>query len=191
MTINATLDKTRKDIERTLADLDKTPLYAVVGVTDLAVEKIRIARARVETVQTDVRSAPAQVRALPVKAQTAVEDAITTALTAYDVLAGRGKNLVTRVRRQQSTADLTGQAKSTVARAKSTTTTVKKQTAATKKSASTSASTAKRSAAETGGTARKSAGRAKSSAKATTTSARKTTAAAQRTTAATASKVGT
>ena len=190
MTINATLDKTRKDIERTLADLDKTPLYAVVGVTDLAVEKIRIARARVETVQTDVRSAPAQVRALPVKAQTAVEDAITTALTAYDVLAGRGKNLVTRVRRQQSTADLTGQAKSTVARAKSTTTTVKKQTAATKKSASTSASTAKRSAAETG-TARKSAGRAKSSAKATNTSARKTTAAAKKTTAATASKVGT
>lgn len=215
MTINTTLDKTRKDLERTLSDMDKTPLYAVVGATDLAVERIRTARselstrasqfdpkalrdqaqstitARVETWQADVRSAPDQARDLPVKAQAVVGDAIASALTAYGDLAGRGKSLVTRVRRQQSTADLTDQAKSTVARAKSTTTTAKKQSAATKRSAGATAGTAKQSVTNTGGTAKKSTTRVKSSAKATTTSARKTTTAAKKATTATASKVGT
>jgi len=215
MTINTTLDKTRKDLERTLSDMDKTPLYAVVGATDLAVEKIRTARAelsaraskldakvlrdqaqatvtsRVETFQADMRAAPDQARDLPVRAQVVVGEAIATALTAYGDLAGRGKNLVTRVRRQQPTADLTDQAKSTVARAKSTGTTAKKQAAATKRTASASAGTVKQSAGETGGTAKESATRAKTSAKATATTARKTTAAAKRATTATASKVGT
>jgi hypothetical protein len=214
MPINTTLEKTRKDLERTLADVDKTPLYAVVGVTDLAVEKIRVARAelssrasrldlksvrdqaqvavahRVAAVQSDVASAPEHAKALPVKAQVALGEVMGTALTAYGDLAGRGKNLVTRVRRQQSTTDLTDQAKSTAARAKSTATTVKKQAATTKRSASAATTTATRSAAETGGTAKKSAGRAKSSAKATTTSAKKTATAAKKATSVTASKVG-
>src|SRR5680860_946209 len=141
MPINTTLDKTRRDLERTLADVDKTPLYAVVGVTDLAVEKIRVARAelrsrvshldakafrdqaqtavaqRIAAVQSDVTAVPEQAKALPVRAQAALGEAIGTALTAYGDLAGRGKTLVNRVRRQQSTADLTDQAKSTAARA--------------------------------------------------------------------------
>lgn len=214
MPINTTLDKTRKDLERTLADVDKTPLYAVVGATDLAVEKIRVARAelstrasqfdpkalrdqvqatvaqRIASVQFDVKSAPEQAKALPVKAQAALNEAIATALTAYGDLAGRGKSLVTRVRGQQATADLTDQAKSTVARAKATTTTVRNQTAATKRSAGATATTAKQAAGETTEAAKKSVNRAKSSAKATTTSAKKTATAAQRATSVTASKVG-
>lgn len=203
--------KTRKDIERTLADVDKTPLYAVMGATDLAVEKIRAARFelstrasqfdaktlrdqaqatvthRIASVQDDVKSAPEQVKNLPGKAQAALGEAVATALTAYGDLAGRGKGLVTRVRRQQATADLTDQAKSTVARAKSTKTTVKKQSVATKQSAT---ATARQSASETAETAKGAASRTKTSAKATTTSVKKTATAAKKAAAVTASKVG-
>ena len=214
MPINTTLDKTRRDLERTLADVDKTPLYAVVGVTDLAVEKIRVARAelrsrvshldakafrdqaqttvaqRIAAVQSDVTAVPEQAKALPVRAQAALGEAMGTALTAYGDLAGRGKTLVNRVRRQQSTADLTDHIKSTAARAKATNTTVKKQTAGTKSSASAATTTASHSATQTTTAAKKSVSRAKSSAKATTTSAKKTATAAKKATSVTASKVG-
>jgi len=183
MPITSTFDKTRKDLERTLADIDPTPLYAVVGAGDLAVEKIRTARAglsvRAESVQADVLAAPAQAKALPTKAQSAVGGAIATAMTTYGELASRGKKLVTRVGGQQATTDLQTQAESTVARAKATTTTVKKQAATTRRSAAATASTAK-----------KSAGRAKSPAKATVTSAKKTASATKKATATGASKVG-
>ncbi len=203
MPLNPTLDKTRKDLERVLGEIDKTPLYAVVGVGDLAVEKIRGARteltaraatfdpqafrnqaqatlnARVGSFQEDVKATPEQVKTLPTKAQAALAELLANALATYDVLAGRGKGLVTRVSHQQSTSDLHDQAKSTVARAKATTTTVKKQAAATKKSAS-----------STVGTAKKSASKARTSAKATTTSAKKTATAAQKATSAAADKVG-
>lgn len=183
MPITTTFDKTRKDLERTLADIDPTPLYAVVGAGDLAVEKIRAARAelssRAESVQSEVLGAPAQAKALPTKAQSAVGEAIATALTTYSELASRGKKLVTRVGGQQATQDLRAQAKSTGSSAKATTTTAKKQAAATRKSAATTASTAK-----------KSTGRAKTPAKATATSAKKTASAAKRAAATGASKVG-
>lgn len=183
MPITTTFDKTRKDLERTLADIDPTPLYAVVGVGDLAVEKIRTARTelsiRAESVQADVLSAPAQAKALPTRAQSAVGEAIAAARTAYGELASRGKKLVTRVGSQQATQDLQEQAKSTAARAKATTTTVKKQAATTQRSAATTTSTAK-----------KSADRVKTPAKATATSAKKTASAAKKATAAGASKVG-
>ena len=80
-----------KDLEETLAN--STPLLAVVGAGDLAVEKIRAAReelagraasfdpkafrdqaqasfsGRVEALQAELLSAPDQIRALPEKAQ--------------------------------------------------------------------------------------------------------------------------
>ncbi len=214
MPFNITMDKARKDIERTFADVDKTPLYAVVGVTDLAAEKLRSARTelsaraaqfdpktlrdqaqttvsqRMTSMQTELRSAPEQARGLPLRAQSALDEVVATAVTAYGDLAGRGKTLVTRVRRQQATQNLADQAKSTVSRAKSTRTTVKNQAATVKSSATATAETAKESVGETATTVKQSASRAKSSGKATTTSAKKTAAAAKKATSATASKVG-
>lgn len=178
MPLTSVLDKTRTDLERALSDLDKSPLYAVVGVGDLAVSKLRNARGEID------------VQSVPSKAQGLLGDAIVSAFSAYGDLAGRGKSLVTRVRRQQATSDLQEQAKSTVARAKATRTTVKKQASATQQSAAATTSTAKKSAAATKSTAKKSAGRARSSVKATTTSAKKTASATQKASNAAATKTG-
>lgn len=168
MPLTSVLDKTRTDLERALSDLDKTPLYAVVGMGDLAVATLRNARGEID------------VQSVPSKAQGLLGDAIVSAFSAYGDLASRGKSLVTRVRRQQATSDLQEQAKSSVARAKATRTTVKKQASTTKQSAAAATSTARKSAAATTSTAKKSASRAKSSAKATTTSAKKTASATKK-----------
>ena len=192
MPLTSALDKTRKDLERTISELDKTPLYAVVGAGDLAVAKLRDVRGELnaraakldphalrDQTEASVAASIESVQSVPTKAQGLLGEVIASAFTTYDELAGRGKSLVTRVRRQQSTADLQEQATSTVARAKATATTVKKQTRASKKSASATTSTAK-----------KSASRAKSSAKATTTSAKKTASATKKASNAAAIKVG-
>ena len=96
---------------------DRTPLYAAVGAGDLAVEKIRAARqkldgtsfreaqarvtARVNAVQADVRSSPQQVLDLPVRLQAALADVVSTALsgtvTTYAELAGRGRTVISGV----------------------------------------------------------------------------------------------
>ena len=187
MTIATTLEKT----------LDKTPLYAVVGVGDVAVATLRNARAELnaraasidpnafrDQARATVESVQAEVRSAPARAQDLLGEMIATAFTAYGELAGRGKSLVTRVERQQATSDLQEQAKNTVSRAKATSTTAKKQ-------ASSTASAAKKATTSTTRTAKKSARRTTTSAKATTTSARKTASATKKATAAAANKTGT
>ncbi|MGH3502116.1 MAG: hypothetical protein ACRDQA_14710 [Nocardioidaceae bacterium] len=205
MTLISTLDKARKDLETTITT--STPLYAVVGAGDLAVEKIRDAGAelttraskldpkalrdqtqtsvatRVEAVQSDVRAAPEQVKALPAKAQAVFGDYVTTATSTYDALSGRGKSLVTRIRKQQATEDLQQQAKATTSKAKATTTTARK-------SAASAGSTAKRQASTTASTAKKSAAATKRSTKATGTSAKRTAGTAAKATKSGATKVG-
>ena len=203
MAIPATFDKTRKDLEKALAD--STPLLAVVGAGDLAVEKLRKAGAglnaraidlntrvskvdatavrgqakarveglqsalqsRVDAVQADVLAAPDQVKTLPSKAQAALDATYSTALSTYEDLAGRGKTLVTRIRKQQATVDLEQQAGSTVSHAKGTATTAKKSASRTKSAAKSTKTTAKKQAKAT-----------TSSAKATSTAAQKTAKAA-------------
>lgn len=189
MTPHATLDKTRKDLEKVLAD--STALHAVIGAGDLAVAKLREARgewsaraarldaqvlreqaqqaqqtlvARVGAVQADVKSAPQQVRALPTKAQAAFEEALSTAVTAYADLAGRGRELVTRVRSSEAAADLQEQVQTTVSQAKATTATAKKGAEATRRSAKTTTHTAKKHADETASAAKGAAGSAKKTA---------------------------
>lgn len=163
--LEKSLENARKDLEKTLTD--PTPLYAVVGVTDLAVAKLRAVRDRLDPkvlrdqTQTTVESVQADMMDAPVQAQAALEDAVASARSAYTELAGRGKSLVQRVRRQQATADLRSQAKSTVSHAKATSTSAKKAAANTKRSA-----------------------------KSTATSARKTTSTAKKATSSTAKKVG-
>ncbi len=201
MALNANLEKTRKDLEKTLAN--STAFHVVVGAGDLAVEKLRVVRAelssraasfdakalrdqatttvaaRAGSVQDDVRAAPEQVKALPVKAQAVLEEVVASALSTYGELAGRGKKVVGLVSNQQATTDLKKQAKTTVTQAKAATTTAKKSAASTKTSAKATATTAKKSAAKT-----------KSAAKATTTSAKKTATAAKKATEDTAAKLG-
>lgn len=195
------IEKTRKDIESTLSD--PTPLYAVVGIADVAAATIRSARAelgaraasldprsigelartrlvaRVDAVQSDVKATPGQVKTLPSRAQSLLDDAVSGAISTYSGLAGRGKTLVTRVRKQEATAELQDRAKATTAKVKAAGTTAKKSAAATK-TATKSATT----------TTRKSAAATKTSAKAAATSSKKSAATARKAAGAAGAKLG-
>lgn len=191
-----------------------TPVYAVVGVTDLAVEKVREAQARatrlrpelaLQTLQTSVQQAPT----------TAVAKTLETAGRAeetYDELAARGKSLVKRIKDQRATQDLLAQSKMTLSRGKAAVTTARKVVDDTLPAARSTLTTARRDSNEvvddtqrtvakkttgtksaarrTATTARKRTTTAKSTAKAATTSAHKTATAATKATEAAAAKVG-
>ncbi|MER7244547.1 hypothetical protein [Kribbella sp. NPDC000426] len=130
-----------------------TPFYAIAGAGDLAVEKFRaisedvtarfakldqktlqteLTKAQVElnkrfeAIVADAKTAPAKLRELPKTAQAGFTTVLGQAEETYEDLAGRGKDLVERIRHQQATEDLETQAKATVSKAKATRTTVKK-----------------------------------------------------------------
>ncbi|MFC6160972.1 hypothetical protein [Kribbella jiaozuonensis] len=130
-----------------------TPFYAIAGAGDLAVEKFRaisedvtarFAKLDQKTLQTeltkaqselnkrfeaivaDAKTAPAKLRELPKTAQVGFTTVLGQAEETYEDLAGRGKDLVERIRHQQATEDFEAQAKSTVSKVKATRTTVKK-----------------------------------------------------------------
>src|SRR6266511_2206085 len=93
-----------------------TPLYAIAGAGDLAVEKIReygddlsnrvvSLKDQPKTVQTeltkqfekltaDAKTVPAKLRELPFFVQSSVNTVLGEAEATYDELAGRGKKLV-------------------------------------------------------------------------------------------------
>jgi hypothetical protein len=130
-----------------------TPLYVIAGAGDLAVEKFRavsedvtarFAKLDQKTLQTeltkrqteltkrlealvaDAKTAPAKLRELPAVAQAGFTTVLGQAEETYEDLAGRGKDLVTRIRSQKATEDLVSQAKTTVSKAKATRTTARK-----------------------------------------------------------------
>lgn len=130
-----------------------TPFYVIAGAGDLAVEKFRavsedvtarfakldqkslqaeLTKAqtevgkRFEALVADARTAPAKLRELPAAAQAGFTGVLGQAEETYDDLAGRGKDLVERIRSQKATEDLVTQAKTTVSKAKATRTTTKK-----------------------------------------------------------------
>jgi len=142
-----------KSIEKSL---DSKPVYAVAGVGDLAVEKLRELSARlsalssvrvepkdvqeqVGTLQKDARArlghVQEAVRELPEQAQSVVGLLVATANDLYGDLAERGENVVGRIRRQNATGNLKDQALSTVRRAKATKTTATKGATSTKRAA--------------------------------------------------------
>ncbi len=199
MPIATSIDKTRAELRRALAELDAAPLYAVIGASDLAVERLRVAgaelatraanfdakalrdeaQAHVEAIQADVLRSPEQVTELPAKAQAAVGEAISVALTTYGRFVGRGKELANRVSQQEASQDLHERAKNTPAEATVTATKVKGQAATAKKTAArkTAAkkSAARKSAAKKApASATPAAKKTKTSANAAATSARKT-----------------
>jgi hypothetical protein len=173
MTFASTIDKTRKDIEKALGD--KSPLLVLAGVSDLAAERVRAARAELaaraesfdaqalrDQAQARIAALPALAHDLPAKAEDAVTVVVSSALDAYGDLNERGRTLVSRVRGQQATSDLADQAATTAAKAKAASTTAKKSTRA-------SAASAK-----------KSASRTKTAGKSAATSAKKTAKAAKK-----------
>ena len=127
----AVIDDLRKTI-------DTTPLYALAGVTDLAVAKVREARTdlthRAEAARADLAPSAVQARATAFAEQLKEMPALALnqgmvvsgkVAEGYDGLAVRGKDVVTRVRTQQSTQDLFAQAETTVSQAKGAVTTAR------------------------------------------------------------------
>jgi len=172
MTLTTQLDKARKDLEKTVTDLEKAladprPLYAVVGLGDLAVGFVREAGSELATraatfdaaalrdqaqarVNARMGSAQADMKGAPEKARTLFGEYVDAAASAYDGLAGRGQKLVTRIRNQQATEDLQSQARSTATRTKAATTTAKKSASATRRSAKAASTSAKKTASAAG-----------------------------------------
>lgn len=125
------------DLRKSLTDA--TPVLAAVGVTDLAVEKIRDARGRAGQVRAELDVNTLQSRASQRVAEVAEQAQQVPALAlngslvaasrvqeSYDALASRGEKLVKRVRTQKATKDLLAQVETTVAMGKGAVTTVRR-----------------------------------------------------------------
>ncbi len=185
--------------------IDTTPVFAAVGLTDLAVEKVRDASARATAVRLDLDPTALQTRAqarvhvvaeqaqeLPALALNRSLEIAGKAAESYESIAARGEKLVKRVRTQKATQDLLAQAESTVALGKGAVTTVRKSATGIQRSAKATLTTGRKEAAtvaetvvgtvaaesaEAGTAAKASAKRTRTAAKRTATTAKKSTAA--------------
>jgi len=140
---------------------DTTPVYAVVGATDVAVEKVREARVRAVAVRAelapDVLTHKVAKRANKVaeQAQQAPAFALNRTLEiagkaqeSYDNLADRGEKLVHRLRDQKATKDLLDQAGNTVSLGKGAVTTARRAANDTQRAAKATLTTGRREAAK-------------------------------------------
>lgn len=143
------------DIKKNVTEA--TPVYAAVGVTDLAVEKVRDARS--QAVAARKALAPAEITAQAEKAAKQVQEAPAVlfnrgrvfagkAQEQYDALAARGEKLVDRIRNQKSTQDLLHQVDQTVSVGKGAVTTVRNAVTETERSARATLTTGRREAAK-------------------------------------------
>lgn len=193
-----------KDIRKTVTDT--TPVYAVVGVTDLAVERLREARARATAARHDLSVSVVQEKAvkrfekvseqaqqLPTQVRDQTTEVADKAKETYSELAVRGEKLVKRLRNQKSTQNLFEQAGNTVSLGKGAVTTVRNAAHDTQHAAMVTLATGRRevesvatSVAEdvkaTGHSVQKAAATTVDSAEETATTVKKSTAAAQRAT---------
>jgi heparin binding hemagglutinin HbhA len=143
------------DIKKALTD--STPLYAVAGAGDLAVEKLREVPGRLSTIKVEpkvvqdrvtgsLNSFQDDVKTLPEKAQSFALIQVGKANEAYEELAKRGKVIVGRIRRQKATQDLKAQAQVTAESAKATETTARKAVGSTQRAAKGTATSATKTA---------------------------------------------
>lgn len=198
------------DIKKTAADTG----YAVVGLTDIAVERVRGASARAAAVRSEleVKKVQDRVEQVPTRAVTLGLEAAGKVEETYGELSARGKRLVERIKKQRATQDLLNQGKVAVSRTKAAVTTARRGGEQTGDAAAETVKTAKRDASataretkkvarrrsqptkaaaeKTAETARRRASTTKSATKAATTSATKTAEAAVRATEDAAAKVG-
>lgn len=195
-----------KDIRKTVTDT--TPVFAAVGVTDLAVEIVRDAGVRAAAVRAEFDVTTLQNKAIkraekvadqaqhiPALALNQTLEVAGKAQQTYSELAVRGHKLVTRLRNQKATKDLFAQAGSTVSLGKGAVTTVRKAAVDTQRVAKATLTTGRheaevvigsvvasvnRETKATTGTARKSAATTRTAVKRTSTTAKKSTTAAKR-----------
>jgi hypothetical protein len=193
-----------KDIRKTVTDT--TPVYAVVGVTDLAVETLRDARTRAAAARHGLSVSVLQEKAvkrfdkvseqaqqIPTQVRDQTTEVAGKAKETYSELAVRGEKLVKRIRNQKSTQNLFTQAGNTVSLGKGAVTTVRKAAYDTQQAAKVTLTTGRRGAGSvtasvqddikaTGRTVNEAAVTTLASAEETVTAAKKSTAAAQRAT---------
>jgi hypothetical protein len=196
------------DIRKTVTDA--TPVLAAVGLTDLAVEKVRNARAKATGVRIDIDPAVLQSKAqarvaevteqaqeLPALALNRSLELASKAQESYESFAVRGEQLVKRVRTQKSTKDLIAQAEATLSLGKGAVTTVRRSATDIQRSAKATLTTGRKEAAvaadavadsvtaeatEAATAVKQSAARTRTAAKRTTTTAKKSAAASKRAT---------
>ena len=106
------------------------PLFAFVGVADLAIEQAKEVpadvTARVSKVQARLSEVPAQVRELPTSVQARVEQVSEKATDLYTQLTIRGERLVTQIRRQPATEAAIAEGKEAVRKAEAAATAARK-----------------------------------------------------------------
>jgi heparin binding hemagglutinin HbhA len=108
------------DVTARFAKLDQKTLQVELTKAQSELTK------RFDAIVADAKTAPAKLRELPATAQAGFTVVLGQAEETYEDLAGRGKDLVERIRSQKATEDLAAQAKTTVSKAKATRTTAKK-----------------------------------------------------------------
>ncbi|MCU1589323.1 MAG: hypothetical protein JWP11_579 [Frankiales bacterium] len=112
----------------------KKPLFAYVGVADLAIERAKEIPAELTVATTNVTKkaqallaeVPAQVTALPVTVRANVEKAGEKATDVYSKLTVRGERLVKAIRRQPATEAALAEGKEAVRKAEAAATAAKK-----------------------------------------------------------------
>jgi len=102
------------------------PLYAYVGVLDLALEQAKDVPAQVRTIPAQVRTIPASVKNLRGDVETRVEKVTERASDLYAQLTVRGERLVTQIRRQPATEAAVAEGKEAVRKAEASATAAKK-----------------------------------------------------------------
>jgi heparin binding hemagglutinin HbhA len=155
-----------QDLKKTVSEA--TPVLAAVGVTDLAVEKVR--NAGTQVVSTGRAVSAVDARALQLELTAQVEQAARQVQGApaqllirslelagkaqeqYDAFATRGEQLVRRIREQRSTKDLLASVDQTVAVGKGAVTTARNAVASTQQSARATFVTGRQEAVKTAGT---------------------------------------
>ena len=113
-----------EDVTARFAKLDQKALQTEL-TNELTKAQAELTK-RFEAIVADARTAPAKLRELPKTAQAGFTVVLGQAEETYEDLAGRGKDLVERIRHQKATEDLEAAAKTTVSKAKATRTTAKK-----------------------------------------------------------------
>lgn len=137
----STIDELRKQI-------DTTPFYALAGVTDLAVEKVRHAQLRAETVRAELAPTKVAEKALDLPALALNQTLVVGGKVSegYEAFAVRGKDVVKRIRNQKATKELVEQVDTTVAQAKGAVTTARKAAADIERSAKATITTGRKEA---------------------------------------------
>ncbi|MGZ4601567.1 MAG: hypothetical protein ACXVYY_18380 [Oryzihumus sp.] len=167
------------DLRKTVTDT--TPVYAVVGATDLAVEKVREARTRAAALRAELGDfdvtavqgkAVETAQHVPALALNRTLEIAGKAQESYDTLAERGQKLVTRIRGQKATQDLLAQAGNTLALGKGAVTTIRNAATDTERAVKATLTTGRREATEAAETVKTS---AKATGTTTKTAAKKAT----------------